>query len=84
VDRGERTAAQNEREFPHIVEMAVPPGGFRAQLDSMYDFHRERDIEARRGRGQRRDNQDFVRWCFGNHDDAEDFKKLFGGTLIAV
>ena len=39
--RGERTAAQNEREFPHIVELAVPPTGFGVKLNSMYEFHRQ-------------------------------------------
>lgn len=80
--RGERTAAQNEREFPHIVEMEVPPSGFGTNLDSMYEFHRQRGIEARRGRGQRRDNQDHVRWCFAKPSDAQDFAKTFGGKFF--
>ena len=77
--RGERTAAQNERDFPNIVELEVPPNGFGVKLDAMYEFHRERGLEPRRGRGQRRGNQDFVRWCFGNRADARDFAKAFSG-----
>jgi hypothetical protein len=42
--RGERTAAQNERDFPHIVELQVPPNGFGVKLDAMYAFHRERNL----------------------------------------
>jgi hypothetical protein len=80
--RGERTTAQNQRDFPHIVEMSVPPSGFGVRLDSMYQFLRERNIEARRGRGQRRDDRDFIRWCFANRPDAEDFAKSFGGRFI--
>jgi hypothetical protein len=29
-----------EREFPHVVEIAVPPRGLGAQLDAMHHFHR--------------------------------------------
>ena len=77
--RGERTTAQNERDFPKIVELEVPPNGFGVKLDSMYEFHRQRGLETLRGRGQRRDNQDYVRWCFANRGDAEVFAKVFGG-----
>jgi hypothetical protein len=78
--KGRRTPVQNEREYPHIVEMAVPPNGLGTKLDAMYDFHRERGIEARRGRGSRRDVQDFVWCCFANRSDADAFQKAFGGN----
>lgn len=82
--RGERTAVQNERDFPYIVELPVPPNGFGAKLDSMYEFHREHGIQDARGRGQRRNEGDFVRWCFGKLDDAKEFSKAFGGELLAA
>ena len=41
---------------------------------------RLRGIEVRRGRGQRRNDQDYVRWCFANREDAEAFVKRFGGV----
>jgi hypothetical protein len=78
--KGERAPAQNEREFPHLVKMVVPPNGFGSKLNAMYDFHRERGIEVRRGRGERRGEQDSVRWCFANRSDAEDFSRMFGGN----
>ena len=62
--------------------MAVPPNGFGSKLNAMYEFHREPTLEPLRGRGHRRDNQDYVRWCFGYRADAETFVKKFGGTLI--
>ena len=77
--KGERTGAQNERDYPNIVKLAVPPNGFGAKLDAMYEFHRSRGLDDRRGRGQRRDNQDCVRWCIANRSDAEAFEKAFGG-----
>jgi hypothetical protein len=45
-----RTSAQAiEKDFPHIVEMIVPLGGFGRKLDDMYEWHRARGIEAMRG-----------------------------------
>jgi hypothetical protein len=67
------TARMNERDAPHIVELPVPEGGFGRALDAIHDFHRMRDIESRRGRRQRRDEQEFVRWCFANPVDAAEF-----------
>jgi hypothetical protein len=43
------TARMNERDYPHIVELAVRPGGFRSRSDAMLTFHRERDIQTHRG-----------------------------------
>jgi len=75
--KGERTSRANERDFPNIVELIVPPNGFGRTLDSIHEFHRQRGLEARRGRGQRRDDQDYVRWCFASRDDADAFKTAF-------
>jgi hypothetical protein len=44
--KGEVTAAINERNFPHIVELPLPSGGFRSQSDDMLAFHRERRHRA--------------------------------------
>jgi len=55
--QGEITARMNERDYPHIVELPPPPGGFRARSDDMLAFHRERDIQIRRGQGRNDDGQ---------------------------
>ena len=47
--KGEITARINQRDYPHIVELAVPSSGFRSKSDEMVAFHRKRGIEARRG-----------------------------------
>lgn len=62
------------------MEIIVPPGGLGKQLDAMYDWHRERDIEARRGRGRRDENRDIIRWCFVDQKTAADFAAAFGGV----
>ena len=37
--RGRRGAKAVEHEFPHFVDVVVPPGGLGTSLDAMYDFH---------------------------------------------
>jgi hypothetical protein len=80
--KGEITARMNERDYPHIVELALPDGGFGRELDAMHDFHRLRGIESRRGRRQRRDDREFVRWRFASVIDADDFAQQLGGAVI--
>ena len=41
----------NERDFPHLVELAVPPEGFRSAFLEFDAFHRERRIPVRRAAG---------------------------------
>jgi hypothetical protein len=36
----------NERDFRHLVELALPPGGFRSTFLEFDAFHRERRIPA--------------------------------------
>jgi hypothetical protein len=47
--KGEITGHQNERDFPHLVELPLPSGGFRNQLSEFDAFHRERHLQAGRG-----------------------------------
>jgi hypothetical protein len=71
-----------KREFPHIVEVAVPPRGLGKRLDSMHTFHTERGIKACIGRGRRKDSQDYIRWYFADATIAASFAVEFGGTLM--
>jgi hypothetical protein len=82
--KGERTAHMNERDFPHIVEIAQPDGGFGTLLHAKDAWHRERGIETRRGRRQRRDDQEYVRWCFAEPPHAEAFRERFGGGRVEI
>jgi hypothetical protein len=43
---------RNERDFPHVVELALPPEGFRGVLLEIDAFHRDRRIPVRRGRNR--------------------------------
>jgi hypothetical protein len=73
---------RNEREHAFIIEMAVPEGGFGRRLDAMHDWHRARFLEHRAGRGRHADGINYVRWCFKDPRDAEDFMMAFGGALV--
>jgi hypothetical protein len=71
-----------ERDFPHIVEMLVPLGGFGGQLDDMYDWHRARDIEDHHGRGRRVEGRNIVSWCFRDADTADVFAGEFAAFAV--
>src|SRR5262249_23061240 len=48
----EITGLANELDFPYLVELALPPGGFRSVFQEIDAFHRERRIPVRRGRSR--------------------------------
>ena len=58
--KSEITARMNERDFPNVVELALPSGGFRSKSDVLLAFHRERRIEIRRSQGRNENGQFFI------------------------
>jgi hypothetical protein len=50
----------NERDFPHLVELALPPGPFRGVILEIDAFHRERRIPVRRGRSRHEAKQSYI------------------------
>jgi hypothetical protein len=71
-----------ERDFPHIVETVVPPGGLGKTLDAMYAWHQTRGIQAIHGRGRRDKNgRDYIRWCFADPTIAAALVQSSRGTL---
>jgi hypothetical protein len=78
--KGRISAKNIERDYPHIVEIVVPPGGLGKQLDAMYDWHRERGIEVHLGSGRHEEGRDFIRWCFADQEMANAFAAAFGGV----
>jgi hypothetical protein len=71
-----------EREFPYIVEIAVPPLGLGARLDVMHHFHHARGTKACLGLGRRHEGRDYLRWYFARPTIAMDFAEAFGGAVI--
>jgi hypothetical protein len=80
--KGEHIARMNQRDFPHIVELPLPPGGVGHWDGAVATFHDERKIPMRFGRSRRDDGEFCVRLCFADPTDAEAFQKRFGGARI--
>ena len=78
----EITGLMNERDFPHVVELALPPGGFRSRSSEFEAFHRELGIPIRRGRGRYETEQFYVRFCFPHTTAADAFRDRFGGERL--
>jgi hypothetical protein len=76
-------AVRNERQYPHIVELAVATGELDVQLSRrIIDFHKFRQVEARHGRRVVGESQIYYRWCFSDLLTACDFAEQFGGQLL--
>ena len=72
----------NERDFPHLVELALPPGGFRSVFLEIDAFHRDRRIPVRRGRSRQESEQSYIRFCFPGPATADAFRNRFGGECL--
>ena len=75
--KGRQSARSVEQDFPHFVDVAVPPGGLGKKLNGMYDFHAQHGIAPRRGQGRHDANGSVVRWCFADPAIAAAFAKEF-------
>ena len=78
----EITGHMNERDFPHLVELALPPGGIRDQSLEFNAFHHECGIPIRRGRVRHEVEQFHVRFCFPDAATADAFRERFGGERL--
>jgi hypothetical protein len=72
----------NERDFPHLVELALPPEGFRDVLLEIHAFHRNQRIPVRRGRSRQDVKQFYIRFCFPDTATADEFRNRFGGECL--
>ena len=66
----------NERDFPYLVELTLPPEGFRSVFLEIDAFHRERRIPVRRGRSRYEVNPFYIRFCFPDTATADDLPKV--------
>ena len=69
----------NERHFPHLVELALPPGGFRSVFLEIDAFHRDQRIPVRRGRSRQEAEQSYIQFC---PRLADAFRNRFGGECL--
>jgi hypothetical protein len=80
--KSEITGHMNERDFPHLVELELPAGGFRDKSQELESFHRERRIPVRRGRSRHEAEQFYIRFCFPDTATADAFRNRFGGRML--
>jgi hypothetical protein len=78
----EITGLANEQDLPHLVELAVPLGGFRSVFLEFDAFHRERRIPVLRGRNRHEADQLYIRFCFSDTANADAFRNRFGGERL--
>jgi len=71
-----------ERDFPHLVELALPPEGFRGVLLEIDAFHRDRRMPVRRGLNRHESKQVYIRFCFPDAAIADAFRNRFGGECL--
>jgi hypothetical protein len=80
--KSEITGYMNERDFPHLVELELPAGGFRDKSQEFDAFHREHRIPVRRGRSRHEAEQFYIRFCFPDTATADAFRNRFGGECL--
>jgi hypothetical protein len=76
--KGQHRAARIEVEFPHHVDIVIPPGGLGTRLDAMYEFHAQHGIKPQRGHGTHTADGSIIRWCFADPETAKAFAADFG------
>lgn len=82
--KGRPSSKAVERDYPHIVEMPVPPMGFGRDLAAMHCWHSVRGLVPRNGQGKRVEDTDIVRWCFATPEAADAFREEFGGERLTA
>ena len=81
-NKGRPSGKTIARDFPFIVEIAVPPGGLGKRLNAMHAFHNQRLIQVAHLPHRHEDDRDYLLWCFARRSIAEEFAAEFGGTLM--
>jgi hypothetical protein len=73
-----------ERNFPHVIEMAIPPGGLGKRLDALHEWHKARGILSHGSRGRHDEGTFYIRWYFTEAATADAFLVAFGGDRITA
>jgi hypothetical protein len=78
--KGRLSPKSIERDYPHHVEIAIPPGGLGRRLGAMHDLCAERGIRSR-AFTHRKEGEFYIRWCFADPAMAVAFAAEFGGSI---
>jgi hypothetical protein len=83
--RSKKTPARvRQRDFPFVVQIVVPDGGFGCTLDAVNAWHYYTKNTQRRGPPQRLGEREFWSWCFEGLEMAKSFRHRFGGEIVPV
>ncbi len=74
----------NERDFPFVVQIAVPDGGFECTLDAINAWHYFSRNPQYRGQHRYIGDQEFRSWHFEGLEIAKAFRHRFGGEILPV
>ncbi|HZC54888.1 MAG TPA: hypothetical protein VE396_02415 [Xanthobacteraceae bacterium] len=77
-------ARVSQREFPFVVQLVVPDGGFGCTLDAINAWHHYKKNTQRRGPPQRFGEREFWSWGFEGLEIAKSFRQHFGGEIVPL
>ena len=78
--KGRSSRKAIERDFPHHVEIAIPPGGLGKRLDAMHEFCAARGIHSH-AFTHRKKGEFSIRWHFADPAMAAAFAGVFDGSI---
>lgn len=81
VRKGELTAWQIDRQWPHQVEIFVPPLGLGNVLNDLHQCAAALDARYKT-RSRTAGTDHFVRFCFSTAEAARIFWERSGGSLV--
>lgn len=83
--RIKKTATRvRQGQFPFVVRVAVPDGGFGCALYGVNAWHRYSNNTQRRGLPQCLGEQKLWTWCFETLEIAKSFRHRFGGQIVPL
>jgi hypothetical protein len=78
------TVRVHERDFPFVVQVPVPDGGFECALGAIDAWHHYQGSPQRRGPCDHAAGQEFWSWCFDGLEIAKAIRHRFGGEILPV
>ena len=81
--KGKVTVRLNEGDFPFIVQIAVPYGGFVCVLDAINAWHRYSRNPQYREQPRHIGELEFRSWRFEDLEIATAFRHRFGGEILS-
>ena len=82
--KGERTRWRTDWEYPHQVELRIPPQGFGKQMNEIHAFTRLLGVPEINGYYGTERCWTHCKWCFAHPHAADLFQERFGGERLTM